>query len=104
MWHHRILGQLFRVPLAAVPCLVVALLLFSPAPAAATEPPSPDESACVASPSALPSPVLAANWFTKYLVGVSGRTHVIRICFVTMCLALFILMKKFADTDDGPGR
>jgi hypothetical protein len=96
------LGQLFRVPLLAVLCLVVALLLLSPAPAAASDLAPSDESACVASPSALPSPVLAANWFTKYLTGVSGRTHVIRICFVTMCLALFILMKKFDGGDGGP--
>lgn len=42
-----------------------------------------------------PSP-LFAGWFSKYFSGLATRSRVVQICVVTMCVALFILMKKFS--------
>jgi hypothetical protein len=80
-----------RVPLVAAACLVVVVLLVWPTPVSAAEPSS--------------SPVFA-GWFSKMFnrlfEGLATRSRVIQVCVVTMCLALFILMKKFADV--GPRR
>ncbi len=48
-------------------------------------------------------PVVAAG-IGKYLSNWSTRSGVIKIALVTMCLGLFILMKKFTDVDGTPGR
>lgn len=78
-----------RVPLLAAACLVVVTLLALPTPAFGGE----------------ASPVFA-GWFSKSITkafeGLATRSRVIQVCVVTMCLALFILMKKFADV--GPRR
>lgn len=80
-----------RVPLLAMACLVLVLLLVLPTPVFAAEP--------------SPSPIFA-GWFSKafnkLFEGLATRSRVIQVCVVTMCLALFILMKKFADV--GPRR
>jgi len=87
----RILASLFRSsrPALAAACLVAALLVV-PAPAPGAQPPSAGGVRASA-----PSPVLAA-WYSKYTAGLATRSRVVQICVVTMCLALFILMKKFA--------
>jgi hypothetical protein len=80
-----------RVPLLAAACLVVVILLAWPTPVSAAEP--------------SPSPVFAgwfSKMFSKVFEGLATRSRVIQVCVVTMCLALFILMKKFADV--GPRR
>lgn len=39
------------------------------------------------------------GWFSAFLSSINNRTRIIQVCVVTMCLALFILMKKFSDVD-----
>ncbi|MFO0846188.1 MAG: hypothetical protein U0797_28060 [Gemmataceae bacterium] len=79
-----------RVPLLAAACLVLVALLVLPTPVFASESSSP----------------VFAGWFSKTITkafeGLATRSRVIQVCVVTMCLALFILMKKFADV--GPRR
>ena len=55
--------------------------------------------AAPAGPSAVAAaaPVVVAEGFTLkgYFSGMGSRTRVVQLCVVTMCLALFILMRKF---------
>jgi hypothetical protein len=80
-----------RWPVLAAPCLIALTLLASPAPARAATP-STDVSAAGSS-------AVFAAWYSTFLSGMGSRTRVVQICVVTMCLALFILMKKFAPDD-----
>jgi hypothetical protein len=50
------------------------------------------------------TPVVVAWGIGKYLSSWSTRSGVIKIALVTMCLGLFILMKKFVDAPDTPWR
>lgn len=62
-------------------CLVLIFLLLAVSPV------------CAADPFADPSP-LFAGWFSQFLSTLGTRSRVVQVCIVTMCLALFILMKK----------
>jgi hypothetical protein len=74
---------------------VLALLLLgglaAPAPAAPVAPARP---ALVA---AAPAPALLAEGFSikGFFSGMGSRTRVVQLCVVAMCLALFIMMRKF---------
>lgn len=68
-----------RLPLLAVACLAVLFLLM------------------------LPSPVFA-GWLTTYISSLATRSRAIQVSLVAMCVALFILMKKFAEPGPGPRR
>ena len=74
-----------RGSLLILACLTVVVLLALPNPVSASD----------------SSPVFA-GWISNIQASLATRTRVIQVCFVAMCLALFILMKKFADLDDGP--
>jgi hypothetical protein len=56
--------------------------------------PAPAAPAAAASPA---TPVVLAEGFSLkgYFSGFGSRTRVIQLCVVTMCLALFIMMRKF---------
>jgi hypothetical protein len=66
--------------------MVVGLLLCSAEPVLASS----------AGDAGAGSPVVVAG-ISKYLQGLATRERVIQICVIVMCLALFILMKKFTD-------
>ena len=71
--------------------ILLAVLLLgpfaTPAPAAR---PVPVAAAAAA------APVLAEGFSLKgYFSGIGSRTRVVQLCVVTMCLALFIMMRKF---------
>jgi hypothetical protein len=65
----------------------------------ATAPPVFAEAAaqsCVAAKTcSTPRPMVrAGSWGIGRLVGPGGRTRIVQICVVVMCIALFIMMKK----------
>jgi hypothetical protein len=60
-------------------CLLALLLLAFPSPAQAADPGRPP----------------FASWITRHFSGLATRSRVVQVCVVSMCLALFILMKKF---------
>ena len=70
---------------------LLALLLLGAAAPVAAAPAGPTAAAAAA------APVVAAEGFTLkgYFSGMRSRTRVVQLCVVTMCLALFILMRKF---------
>ena len=72
--------------------VLLAFLLLGPC--AGTAPAARPVPAAVAA--AAPAPVLAEGFSLKgYFSGFGSRARVIQLCVVTMCLALFILMRKF---------
>jgi hypothetical protein len=82
-----------RFAFLARACLVVGLLFSTAAPVLASETSASRE------PEVRP---LLAGGVSSFLSGLTNRTRVIQVCVVVMCLALFILLKKF--TDDEPTR
>jgi hypothetical protein len=71
---------------------LLALLLLGPCAAAA--PAARPAPACAAAVTA--GPVLAEGFSLKgFFSGMGSRTRVVQLCVVTMCLALFIMMRKF---------
>jgi hypothetical protein len=79
-------------------CLMGLLLLAMSPPARAETPTRPGTSAsvCAAGGAVAPAPaLLAQGWgIGRYFSGAGGRTRVVQFCVVTMCIALFIMMRK----------
>jgi hypothetical protein len=79
-------------------CLTVLVLLaVSPSVCSQTPPRAGTAaSVCAARGAGEPAPVvLAQGWgIGRYFSGTGGRTRVVQLCVVTMCIALFIMMRK----------
>ena len=78
-------------------CLLVLISLSNPTARAAG--PTPVQSVCAPAPAVAqaPGPLFADGdgWsWRKLFSGMGSRTRVVQFCIVSMCLALFILMKK----------
>jgi hypothetical protein len=74
---------------------LLALLLLGPcAGAAPAMGPAPAGTAAAVVPV---GPVVFADGFSLkgFFSGMGSRTRVVQLCVVTMCLALFIMMRKF---------
>jgi hypothetical protein len=74
---------------------LLALLLLGPCAAAAPAMgPAPAATAAAVAPAA---PAVFADGFSLkgFFSGMGSRTRVVQLCVVTMCLALFIMMRKF---------
>jgi hypothetical protein len=73
--------------------VLVVLLLMTVTPtafAAARARPGVAAKTCAA-----PGPnVLVASWSIGKFIGPGGRSRVVQVCVVVMCLALFIMMRK----------
>jgi hypothetical protein len=91
-----------RLSLAGL-ALVCFLALSGIASIRGDEPPSPAATVLVAGDGVAPSPVVFADgWSVKRLFsGLNNRGRVVQLCIVTMCLALFILMRKFGEGHRG---
>jgi hypothetical protein len=79
-------------------CLVGLLLLAlsPPAHAETSSRPRTAAVACAAGDGNAPAPVLLAQGLGigRFFSGAGGRTRVVQFCVVTMCIALFIMMRK----------
>jgi hypothetical protein len=66
------------------------------APPARAESGSPGTTPAAREVRAAPPPVLLAEGWSpwQYFRGAAGRTRVVQFCVVTMCVALFIMMRK----------
>src|SRR5262249_3992577 len=82
-------------------CLILTLLcLARPAQAAAPTNSSPPGATTVAAGEASQGhPPVGLAGRGKYFTGLANRRRVVQICMVAMCLGLFILLKKFTDTE-----
>ncbi|MFO0876058.1 MAG: hypothetical protein U0840_01695 [Gemmataceae bacterium] len=80
----------WRAPLLAG-CLALTIWLVAASPVAAADFLSPPDS-------------LFAAWYSNFVSSLGTRSRVVQVCIVTMCVALFILMKKFVDPGQGPRR
>jgi hypothetical protein len=95
-----------RLLSAACPTLAAALLLLA-APAADARPTAAAAGApawSAAAPAAVPfaADEGSGTWsYRRFIASLGSRTGVVRLCVIVMCLALFILMRKFAPP--GPG-
>jgi hypothetical protein len=80
--------------------LVLVTLSAASFPALGNEPCGERQTACRAPDAGTPPDGLAL--FGGFVSGLSNRARAIQVAIVLMCLALFILMKKFADTGPRP--
>lgn len=72
--------------------LVVLLLLALASPASGASAPRPRADVEVhSSPGSI---ALAGNWSIGKFMASGGRTRIVQMCAVVMCLALFIMMRK----------
>jgi hypothetical protein len=94
----RAMFQTNRIRLA-MGCVVFLALLWAGSPAVSAAPTNTASN----HPSAirnhqLEKLVLAESWsMGKFLSGAGSRTRVVQICVVVMCIALFIMIRKFND-------
>lgn len=74
---------------------LMLLAVCPPSPAKPLEPSASSAVACAASDTA-PAPALfAGSWgIGRWFSGTGGRARVVQLCVVTMCIALFIMMRK----------
>jgi hypothetical protein len=71
--------------------VLLAFLLLGPCAG-----PAPAARLVPAAVAAAPAPVPAEGFSLKgYFSGIGSRTRVVQLCVVAMCLALFILCRKF---------
>jgi hypothetical protein len=75
-------------------CLMGLLLLFMNPPVCAQTPTRGRTAASVSADAPAPA-LLAQGWgIGRFFSGTGGRTRVVQFCVVTMCIALFIMMRK----------
>jgi hypothetical protein len=76
--------------------LLVGLTFLAVTPPASAEAPhreGPSPAVCAAPPA--PTLLAAGSWsIGRWFSGTGGRTRVVQFCVVTMCVALFIMMRK----------
>ncbi|HWG43179.1 MAG TPA: hypothetical protein VN688_10370 [Gemmataceae bacterium] len=75
--------------------VLVGVLLLGGSPAFCAEPVARAESTVVVGDAAPVPVVLAGGWgIGKWFSGGGARTRVVQFCVATMCVALFIMMRK----------
>jgi hypothetical protein len=78
---------------------LVGLVLLALSPPASAQPRAgqgDSAAVCAAGGVDAPSPILLAQGWSlgRWFSGAGGRTRVVQFCVVTMCVALFIMMRK----------
>lgn len=89
--------------IAVLGCWLAAILLFG-LPAAVQAEESQENRRVGSLVCSSVDPVYAKLSISKYFQGLATRSRVIQICVVAMCLALFIIMKKWVEEEGDPHR
>ena len=85
-------GTSRTAPLVAL-VTAIALLVMSPAPACAADGGAAAGAQCSARPLLLAE---SGGWsISTFFASLNNRTRIIQFCTIVMCLALYILMRKF---------